>query len=156
MQNQNEITISGTFVTEQVTATFTKQILKIPTKNREGQQVEGDLDIYIKPELIQQWGIQDGAKVKLKGWIAFNFAPNGRSFPKVLATEIKEVEAAGQPAAQPQPQAQPQVQQPQMQAVQQPAMSAPQAPGVQPPAMGAPAQPQAPVAPSIPTPPPVA
>jgi len=155
MQNQNEITISGTFVTEQVTATFTKQILKIPTKNREGQQVEGDLDIYIKPELVQQWGIQDGSKVKLKGWIAFNFAPNGRSFPKVLATEIKEVEAA-------QPQPQPQVQQPAMQAVQQPAMSAPQAPGVQPPAMsapqamGAPAQPQAPVAPSIPAPPPVA
>ena len=168
MTMTNEVVVTGYFNTEAVTATFTKQILKVSTKNREGQQAWGELDIYIKPDLISQYNITNGALIKIKGFIVFNFAPNGKTFPKVLVTEIKEIEypgqgaqGGGQPAQVAAPATQPQMQAPQPQAPAQPAApTMPTPPGMEPapaaPQAQAPVQPAAPEmpqAPTMPTPP---
>lgn len=95
MERVNEVTVTGIYKTEQVSATFTKQILEINSKDRDGQWRPAQLDIYIKDDLKASSGIQEGMEAKLKGWIAFNFATGGRSFPKVVVTDVLE-------AAQPQ------------------------------------------------------
>ncbi len=91
MERINDVTVTGIYRTEQVSATFTKQILEINSKDRDGQWKPAQLDIYIKDDLKASSAIQEGMEAKLKGWIAFNFATGGRSFPKVIVTEVLEV-----------------------------------------------------------------
>jgi hypothetical protein len=99
MQNTNEVILTGTFRTEQVTPTFEKQILTFASKNREQQWEDGDLDIYIKPEVIQQSGVNSGDKIKAKGFMVFSFFTKQdgtkMTFPKMIVTEIQEIEKAG-------------------------------------------------------------
>lgn len=97
MARINEVSITGIFRTEQVSPTFTKQILEVNSKDRDGQWRPAQLDIYIKDDLKASSGIQEGLEMTIKGWIAFNFASGGRSFPKVIVTEISNV---GQPQFQ--------------------------------------------------------
>jgi len=105
MQTENNLVLTGTYTTTQITATFEKQALVFASKDRDGQWVDGDIELYIKPELQTQHGIQSGDKIKIGGFLVFNFfvkADGTRMcFPKVIATEIKEIEKAtgGQPAA---------------------------------------------------------
>jgi hypothetical protein len=99
MQNTNEIILTGTYKTEQVTPTFEKQVLTFASKNREQQWEDGDFDIYIKPEIVQQSGVTPGDKIKAKGFTVFNFATKANgdrmTFPKMIVTEIQEIEKAG-------------------------------------------------------------
>jgi len=108
MDRINTIEITGIFKTEAITATFTKQFLAINTKDsRDGAFKEAQFDMYIKPDIISQWNIQEGQEIKVKGWIAFNFNQQGRSFPKMVVTEVLEVgQAQAQPAYQGQGQTQ--------------------------------------------------
>jgi len=111
MQKVNDVVLTGTYVTEQITNSFTKQSIRFASKDRDGNWKDGDFEIYIKPDLTQQSGIQPGDLIKAKGFIVFNFFTKQdgtqMTFPKMIATEILEVEKAdGQPATQPtQPQA---------------------------------------------------
>ena len=91
MDRINDVTVTGIYRTEQVSPTFTKQILEMNSKDRDGQWKPAQLDIYIKDDLKAASGIQEGMEAKLKGWIAFNFATGGRSFPKIIVTEVIEV-----------------------------------------------------------------
>jgi len=52
MQFQNEVILTGNFAQQAVTATFTRQVLMVPTKDRNGQAAKGEMDIYIKPDLF--------------------------------------------------------------------------------------------------------
>jgi len=101
MEKINAVNLSGIFKTEQVTPTFTKQILEMNSKDRDGQWRPAHLDIYIKDDIKQAAGLQEGSEIKVKGWIAFNFASGGRAFPKVIVTEIEEVELASPDNQQP-------------------------------------------------------
>jgi len=160
MEKINQVNLSGIYKTEAVTPTFTKQILEMNSKDRDGQWRPAQLDIYIKDDIKQAAGLQEGAEIRFKGWIAFNFASGGRAFPKVIVTEIEEVampapnnQAGVQPAAGIPPV--PDAMAPQTPAQNIPpvqpldSVGAPQAPGIPTP----PGMPQAPQAPGIPTPP---
>jgi len=158
-QNLNEVKLTGTLGTQQITPTFSKQVIYINAKDtKDNQWKQAEMEIYIKPELKN--GAIDGDKVNITGWLAFNFW-NGRSFPRIVVTAVEVVEkgqgaaAAGQPAQAGQAQA--------MQPSN-PAFNAPQTPQPQPtqaaqaaqPAQAQPQMaggPQIPQAPSIPTPP---
>lgn len=144
MEKQNEVILTGIFKTEAVTPTFTKQFLEINSKDRDGQWKAAQMDIYIKDDVRAAKGLQEGMEAKIKGWIAFNFATGGRSFPKVVVTEIVE---CAQPTFQGQ---QAQAGQPAMAGVPPMPGAAPQAPGMQAqPVSNFPQQPAAPVAPSM-------
>jgi hypothetical protein len=108
MQKENSVVLTGTYTTTQITATFEKQVIRFASKARDGSWKDGELEIYIKPELVQQTGIQNGDTIKLAGFMVFNFMTKRDgtefSFPKVIVTEIREIEKPGaqQQAAQPQ------------------------------------------------------
>jgi len=151
MQKENSVTLTGVFKTEQVTPTFAKQVLAFSSKDRDNQWKEGNFEIYIKPDLVQQSGIQPGDNVKIKGFMVFNFFTKQdgtqMSFPKLIVSEVVEREvgqgAQAQAGAQP---GQPQIQPTQPTTL---AASVPPVPGQAPSAPVAPAQPQA----AQPTPP---
>ncbi len=112
MQKTNDVTLTGVFTLTQITDTFQKQSVVFGSKDRDGNWKDGDFEIYVKPDLIQQNAIANGDTVKLKGFMVFSFFTKQdgtqMSFPKLIATDVLEVEKAGiQPAgAQPtQPQA---------------------------------------------------
>ncbi len=112
MQRENNVVMTGTYKTEQITPTFEKQAIVFASKNRDGQWQDGEFESYIKPDLIQQSGLQSGDLVKVGGFLVFNFFTKQdgttMTFPKMIVTEIKEIEkqGGGQQAAQPtQPQA---------------------------------------------------
>ena len=135
----NEVKITGVLATEQVSATFSKQVLQINAKDtKDNQWKTATMEIYIKPDLTAQVGAQDGDKIYLEGWLAFNFW-NGRSFPRIVATSIQVVEKGGQQ------QAQQQAQQPQQSAQN---YNAPQNVGPAP--TGAPTAPTIPGVPGVP------
>ena len=145
MNKVNEVTLTGTFKTEQVTAKFAKQMITFASKNREQQWEDGDFEVYIKPDLVQQSGIVSGDTARLKGFMVFSFFTKAdgtkMSFPKLVVTEVQEIEKAGAAGAQPQ----------QPQGYTQPAPGmAPSAPGMQDPNAGAFAAPQAPGMPPVP------
>lgn len=112
MQKENSVVLTGTFKIEQVTPTFSKQLIAFASKDREGNLKEGNFEIYIKPDLIQQSGVNPGDTVKVKGFMVFNFFTKQdgtqMSFPKLIVSEIVEKEVGqgtqantGQPAVQP-------------------------------------------------------
>jgi hypothetical protein len=144
MNKTNEVILTGTYRTEQVTPTFEKQVLTFASKDRDGQWKDGDFELYVKPELAQQSGITPGDQIKVKGFMVFNFFTKQdgtqMAFPKMIATEIQEVEKAGAAAA------------PQQPAPIQPTQPTGYAQGVPPMPGAAPAAPQA--APGIPPMPP--
>jgi len=91
----NEVKIAGVLGQQQVTPTFTKQVLIIRAKDTKDQQWKNaEIEIYIKPDLIQQTGAAVGDTILVNGWLAFNFW-NERSFPRIVATEIQILEKAG-------------------------------------------------------------
>lgn len=157
MNKENSVTLTGTYRTEQVTATFEKTVLTFASKDRDGAWKDGDLEMYLKPELVQQAGIVAGDTIKIKGFLVFNFFTKQdgttMTFPKIIATEVVEVEKAGAGNFQGN-QAQPAAAQPTQPAgyaagVPPVPGSAPTAPGVapqqgMPPAPGQPAAPMAP------------
>ena len=99
----NEVSIYGTIGEQQVTQTFSKQVIFINSKDtKDNQWKQAEMEIYIKPDLMAQTGATFGDKVVLTGWLAFNFW-NNRSFPRIVATNVTIVEKGGQPAAQAQP-----------------------------------------------------
>lgn len=99
MNKENSVTLTGTYRTEQVTPTFEKTILTFASKDRDGQWKDGDFEMYLKPELAQQSGIVAGDTIKIKGFLVFNFFTKQdgtqMTFPKLIATEVLEVEKAG-------------------------------------------------------------
>ena len=111
MQKENSIVITGTYKVEQVTPSFAKQVITFASKDRDGNWRDGDMEIYIKPDIVQQSGIQPGDLVKVKGFLVFNFFQKQdgttMTFPKVIATEILEKESQQTNAQQPQPGVQP-------------------------------------------------
>jgi len=147
MNKVNEVTLTGTFKTEQVTAKFAKQLITFASKNRDQQWEDGDFEVYIKPDLVQQSGIVSGDTARLKGFMVFSFFTKAdgtkMSFPKLVVTEVQEIEKAGAAGAQ-----QPQVQT--YAAPTPPAFAAPTAPGMVDPATQQYAAPQAPTAPGMP------
>jgi len=104
MQKENSVVLTGTFKVEQVTPTFSKQVITFASKDRDGQWREGDFETYIKPDLVASSGIQPGDTVKVKGFLVFNFfnKQDGTtmSFPKLIVSEVLEREQAGQAAGQ--------------------------------------------------------
>jgi len=111
LKRTNEVKIAGRLDQQQVTATFSKQVLKINAKDtKDNQWKEAEIEVYIKPDLTAQTGAAIGDTILLEGWLAFNFW-NGRSFPRIVATSVQVLEKAG---AQQQPQTQQQFNQPQM------------------------------------------
>ena len=73
MTKENSVVLTGIYRTEQVTPTFEKTVLTFASKDRDGTWKDGDFEIYIKPELIQQFALVAGDNVKLKGFLVFNF-----------------------------------------------------------------------------------
>jgi hypothetical protein len=142
MQKTNEITLTGTFKTEQVTPTFTKQLISFASKDRDGNWKDGDFEIYVKPDLVTQSGIQNGDLVKLKGFMVFNFFTKTdgtqMTFPKMIVGEVLEREVQQAGAQQPQT------------AVAQPTQPTTMAPTMPPMPGAAPQAPQAPQAPAMP------
>jgi len=111
LKRTNEVKIAGRLDQQQITATFSKQVLKINAKDtKDNQWKEAEIEIYIKPDLLTQSGAAIGDTILLEGWLAFNFW-NGRSFPRIVATNVQVLEKAG---AQQQSQTQQQFNQPQM------------------------------------------
>jgi single-stranded DNA-binding protein len=104
MDNKNEVVLTGTYRTIKVSETFEKQVISFNSKDREGQWKTGDFEAYVKPDVIQQSGVQVGDQVRVKGFLVFNFynKPDGTqmSFPKLIVNEIQEVEKAGQAQGQ--------------------------------------------------------
>jgi single-stranded DNA-binding protein len=145
----NEVKLTGVLGTQQISATFSKQVLYINAKDtKDNQWKQAEMEIYIKPDLNTQAGAQDGDKIYIEGWLAFNFW-NGRSFPRIVVTSVQVIEKAG---AQQNNQAPAAVQptQPNYNAPQPaPANTAPQAPQAAAPQGG----PQIPEVPGVPTPP---
>lgn len=92
MERKNELVITGTYRTSEVTPTFTKTYLEISAKDREGNWRPGEIDVWIKDELKDSSGLKEGMDVKMKGWLTFNFSPAGKSFPKIICSEIIECE----------------------------------------------------------------
>ena len=91
----NEVKLTGVLGTQQISATFSKQVLYINAKDtKDNQWKQAEIEIYIKPDLNTQVGAQDGDKIYIEGWLAFNFW-NGRSFPRIVATSVQVVEKAG-------------------------------------------------------------
>lgn len=99
MNKVNEVVLTGTYKTVQVSPTFEKQVLTFASKDRDGQWKDGDFEMYVKPDLAQQSGIVPGDQIKVKGFMVFNFFTKQdgteMAFPKLIATEIQEVEKAG-------------------------------------------------------------
>jgi hypothetical protein len=147
-QNLNEVKLTGTLGTQQITPTFSKQVLYINAKDtKDNQWKQAEMEIYIKPELKN--GAIDGDKINITGWLAFNFW-NDRSFPRIVVTSVEVIEK-GQGAS---------VQTTQSTQPTNPAFNAPQSPQTAQPTNPAPQPqmtggggPQIPQAPSIPTPP---
>ena len=71
MQKENNVVMTGVYVTEAITNTFTKQSIRFASKDRDGQWKDGDFESYIKPDLVQQSGIQPGDTIKVKGFLVF-------------------------------------------------------------------------------------
>jgi len=146
MQKTNEVILTGTFKTEAVSPTFSKQVIAFDSKTREGTWQEGQFEIYIKPDLVTSSGIQEGDTVKIKGFMVFNFwGEPQKSFAKMIVNEVLEKEAPGadgQPAQPTQP-------------TQPAGIAQPPHPGMAPqPGIPVPPQPGvAPAAPGIPVPP---
>ncbi len=140
MQKENNVTLTGVFTLTQITSSFEKQSIVFASKDRDGAWKNGDFEIYCKPDLLQQSGLAAGDEAKLKGFMVFSFFTKAdgtqMSFPKLIVTEVVEVEKAGAVAG-----VQPQVQPTQPQAMMQPGTP------MQPPVPGgapmAPPQPQA-------------
>ena len=108
MQKENTLVLTGIYKEEQVTPTFSKQVLEFDSKDRDGNWKPGTFEIYINQDLIQSSGIQTGDTVKLSGFMVFSFYTKAdgttMTFPKMIVTEVREREAAGagqQPAPQP-------------------------------------------------------
>lgn len=99
MDNKNEVVLTGTYKTVLVGANnFEKQVLAFNSKDKEGQWKEGEFETYIKPDLAAQSGIAAGDQVRVKGFLVFNFFTKQdgtqMSFPKLIVTEVQEVEKA--------------------------------------------------------------
>ena len=147
----NEVNIEGVLSTEQVSATFSKQVLLINAKDtKDNQWKEAKMEVYVKPELLNQVGAAEGDKIVVHGWLAFNFW-NGRSFPRVVATSVELIEKGANPAAQAQQPQQPQ-QAPNVNPMQQQGTMVPPQPQqpVQQPAPNVPNVPNVPPMPGIP------
>ena len=113
LKRTNEVKIAGRLDQQQVTTTFSKQVLKINAKDtKDNQWKEAEIEIYIKPDLLTQSGAAIGDIILLEGWLAFNFW-NDRSFPRIVATNVQILEKTGAPQ-QTQLQTQQQFNQPQM------------------------------------------
>ena len=108
LKRTNEVKVAGRLDQQQITATFSKQVLKINAKDtKDNQWKEAEIEVYIKPDLAAQTGAAIGDTVLIEGWLAFNFW-NGRSFPRIVATNVQVLEKAGaQQQAQQAQQAQP-------------------------------------------------
>jgi len=111
----NVVKLTGVLGTEQISATFSKNVLLINAKDtKDNQWKQASFEIYIKPEIANAIGVQDGDKIYVEGWLAFNFW-NNRSFPRLVATSVEVIEKAGaqqQQTPQPQQQSNPQFNQP--------------------------------------------
>jgi hypothetical protein len=150
LKKTNEVKIAGVFSQQQITPTFSKQVILINAKDtRDNQWKTADMEIYIKPDLLAQAGVGIGDTILLTGWLAFNFW-NGRSFPRIVATSVQLIEKA-QGGQQAQPTAG-NVQDQQFNSPQQvpQAPQTPQTPGVQAPGMGGPQAPSIPQVPNVP------
>ncbi len=103
MQRTNDVTLTGTFKTEAVSNTFSKQTIAFDSKNRDGQWETGGFEIYVKQDLMSTSGMAEGDTIKIKGFMVFSFFTKQdgtkMSFPKMIVTEVLELEKAG---AQPQ------------------------------------------------------
>jgi hypothetical protein len=158
MTKENSVVVTGVFTTRQITDSFVGQMLAFDSKRKDGSWGTGHLDIYIKDDLLNQYGIAPGDTIKVKGFIVFNFFTRNdgteTTFPKIIVTDILEVEKAGtvpnQYGSQPQ-QAQPQAQ-PQMQTQPQPQAPNTYAAGVPPVPGSAPTAPAVDAAPAFETP----
>jgi hypothetical protein len=138
MTKQNEVILTGIYTTRQITDSFVGQMLAFDSKKKDGSWGTGYLDIYIKDELLTQYGIAPGDTIKIKGFVVFNFFAKAdgseMTFPKIIVNEILEIEKAGtaqvQTQTQTQPQTQPQPQDPNAYSQNTPPVpgSAPQAP----------------------------
>ncbi len=99
MTRENNVTLTGVFTLTQITSTFEKQSLVFASKDRDGAFKNGDFEIYCKPDLMQQSGLAAGDEAKLKGFMVFSFFTKAdgtqMSFPKLIVTEVLEVEKAG-------------------------------------------------------------
>ncbi len=99
MQKTNDVVLTGVFTKTMVTSTFEKQELVFASKDRDGQWRDGGFELYLKPDLVQQTGVQAGDTVKVKGFMVFSFFVKNdgtqMSFPKLIVTEVLEVEKAG-------------------------------------------------------------
>jgi len=145
LKRTNEVKIAGRLDQQQITATFSKQVLKINAKDtKDNQWKEAEIEVYIKPDLVAQTGAAIGDTILLEGWLAFNFW-NGRSFPRIVATNVQVLEKAG---AQQQAQAQAQTQSQQVQ--QNPQFNQPQVAGEAPVANNGPMVPNIPDVPPMP------
>ncbi len=121
MTKENNIVLTGVFTKTMVTNTFEKQEIVFASKDRDGQWRDGGFELYIKPDLLQQTAVQAGDTIKVKGFLVFSFFTKAdgtqMSFPKMIVTEVLEVEKAGAAGAQP---TQPQTMVPQPQSMQPP------------------------------------
>ena len=99
MQRENNVVLTGIFKTEQMSPTFTKQMIVFSSKDRDGNWRDGEFDIYIKPDIILAKDIQPGDVIKVKGFIVFNFFTKQdgtvMSFPKLLVSEVLDIEKIG-------------------------------------------------------------
>ena len=95
----NIIRIAGVFGLQQISDKFTKQVLYIRAKDtKDNQWKNAEIEIYIKPDLIHQYGVNEDDTILIDGWLAFNFW-NDRSFPRLVVNDLRVLEKAG---AQPQ------------------------------------------------------
>ena len=95
LKRTNEVKIAGVLSEQQVTATFKKQVILVNAKDtKDNQWKQAEMEIYIKPDLLAQTGAAVGDTILITGWLAFNFW-NGRSFPRIVATEVQLIEKAG-------------------------------------------------------------
>ncbi len=99
MQKENSVTLTGVFTLEQITSSFQKQSIVFGSKDRDGNWKDGNFELYVKPDLVQQSGITAGDVIKAKGFMVFSFFTKQdgtqMSFPKLIVTEVLEVEKAG-------------------------------------------------------------
>lgn len=103
MDNVNNVTIVGIYREIKVTETFTKQALEWNAKDRTGTWKPGTFDIYLKEDLKISKNIKVGSKMKISGWLTFNFFTkqdgSQMTFPKLIVSEVLEVEEGNQTVA---------------------------------------------------------
>ena len=141
MVKENKITLTGTYKVKNNNG-YENQYIVFDSKDRQGNWRPGEFEIYIKPDIIQQKGVQPGDTIKAVGFLVFNFfdRQDGTTmyFPRAIITDIPEIEKAADGYGTQQQAQQPQQQIPQPEQPNGFAQTVPPTPG------GAPAAPSAP------------